>query len=1245
MSHFGTTKNPPWARPEFIAVTATNSLNSLSQPMVTNALINQSNAAAVPKATVYSITTSTSQPNLQQQYAPQQLAAVGMQAQHRKLTFNFSEIFPHTPNHSMINGTVTEPPPLQPGQVLSQPGLAISTSLASTTQVASVSYPPPVASNRVSPAQQSLKQRFFTGTVTKIMDNFGFVDEDVFFQMNCCKGPLPKLTDRVLVEASYNANMPFKWNATRIQVLPNQNVACNQMNQMNQVNQVNQVANSQTLVMSNPTIVGSNPMAVAGTVVTPTMAHTPVMAPSIAPPVTPNITPSIPAPVAAPPPVQPPVINQQPPPLMAQIRQPGPAQPQPPPLIQQGAPVRMPMPSRRNTMGMRFDRDREREQRDKEREMRERERREQRRDKLSNKRPRSPSNHRSHSPVQRARSPKRRRGNPRVVPRYVVQIPKLSLETNEANVIILKSRYSNLYIPSDFFQANFTWTSAFPLYRPFQLGTDCTFHVMPKDTEPITLNVAESNMPTSEPTDADHLYSAKVMLLSSPKIEEIYQKCCGLGEDVSDGFRGEQTTYQHPTRMIQFLVGLKGKNEPMAIGGPWSPSLDGPNPGEDPKVLINTAIRNTKALTNIDLSMCTQWYRFAEIRYVRPEEMHKGRLVPARVETVVLFLPDVWSIRPTCLEWDALRGAYKTHLQKRLAGSSNSSGSGGGGTGGSSGGGGAGNDRKDDPTTQEEENANPEKEPTHFSELDPKTMKIVDLRRELEDRNLSSKGLKSQLIARLTKVLKTEKEEEEEQENNKVAALEEAVKKQEELQKMEVDDKDDKKKKEEEEKKRKEEKELAVMERKYTLPDKPSIIVHPSPTAKGGKFDCTVMSLSVLLDYRQEDNKEHSFEVSLFAELFNEMLMRDFGFKIYKVLALAPEKKDDEKLKDKKKSDEKSSKDEKSSSKDDNRSPRDDRSPKDKDRKFDDDKFDKKREDDSGKEMNGNDEDLDDDDDDDDPEDDDKDDRKDKVKKERDDKKKDKRKYHTTDPSLLLSFVYFDQNHTGYLLDKDIEEIIHTTGMQLSRAQVRKFVQKLVTRDALNYRKLTDRPKSEDSSEDSKTEVRSTEADDMKLAQGNYLYLNALKHKHASDDFSKTLKKDKEHAPNSGLISYNGALIDIDSITQRLEKSEKNRSALEEKLQDFTNEVDLLKEQVLKGEEMSKKLQMELSLMKKEREEHIETANTSYNENKRLYNTLKQCEKTLTGLLKGVATGLSTTLPDKKKKIDKKVKNENDTGE
>ena len=39
-------------------------------------------------------------------------------------------------------------------------------------------------------------------------------------------------------------------------------------------------------------------------------------------------------------------------------------------------------------------------------------------------------------------------------------------------------------------------------------------------------------------------------------------------------------------------------------------------------------------------------------------------------------------------------------------------------------------------------------------------LQIVDLRRELECRTLSSKGLKSQLIARLTKALKSEQEKE-----------------------------------------------------------------------------------------------------------------------------------------------------------------------------------------------------------------------------------------------------------------------------------------------------------------------------------------------------------------------------------------------------------------------------------------------------------------------------------------------------
>lgn len=55
-----------------------------------------------------------------------------------------------------------------------------------------------------------------------------------------------------------------------------------------------------------------------------------------------------------------------------------------------------------------------------------------------------------------------------------------------------------------------------------------------------------------------------------------------------------------------------------------------------------------------------------ELYYRRAESTHKGKLIPARVETVVLFLPDVWSCLPTRLEWDSMQVAYKKQLDRIL---------------------------------------------------------------------------------------------------------------------------------------------------------------------------------------------------------------------------------------------------------------------------------------------------------------------------------------------------------------------------------------------------------------------------------------------------------------------------------------------------------------------------------------------------------------------------------------------------
>ncbi|XP_031842114.1 cell division cycle and apoptosis regulator protein 1 isoform X2 [Nomia melanderi] len=983
-------------------------------------------------------------------------------------------------------------------------------------QVATVSYPTPRAlnTNAFQPSvagvpqqvqqnvpSSSTKQRVFTGTVTQVYDNFGFVDEDVFFQTNACvKGSNPVVGDRVLVEASYNPSMPFKWSATRIQVLPMGNNNSNSNTQQN--NQTTRQQQQQQQPQQNRTSGTYN---------------------------------------AVPPPTENP--NNR--------------------FTTSAASANT--VSNRSKVG----RVRERSPRERKNEEDEIERKRRREERI---REREKKEERSPSRTRRSKSPRPRRRT-RVVPRYMVQIPKIALDLPEADVLEIRRRYQNMYIPSDFFSTNFRWVDAFPPHMPFALNKPCSFHVMHKDVDPCTENTA-----VLEPSDADYIFSAKVMLISMPAMEEIYKRCCGVSED-----RDPDRDYVHPTRLINFLVGLRGKNETMAIGGPWSPSLDGPNPEKDPSVLIRTAVRTCKALTGIDLSSCTQWYRFLELYYRRAETTHKsGRVVPSRVETVILFLPDVWSCVPTRLEWDGLQLSYKKQLERKLLrAASNPDDSD------------ATNDTDEAAVADQKDDTVPEKkDPTHYSELDPKSMNVNDLRQELAARNLNCKGLKSQLLARLTKTIASEQAKEEGRQDD----VEENEKDVSPPPKEEEDKKFRDTKDHDEDRKKLCERERIALEKRYTLPESSHIIVHPSRMAKSGKFDCTVMSLSVLLDYRPEDTKEHSFEVSLFAELFNEMLMRDFGFRIYRALCSLPEKpkeKDDDKKKDKKddkrdeKKDDKRKDDEKKCVRKDDR--KDDKKREgSKDKK--DEKDAKSKIDDRDREKDKNDDDEDDDEDESDDDDSIKDGRKDKDK----DGRKRKTKLYTHDPYLLLSFVYFDQTHCGYIFDKDIEELIYTLGLNLSRAQVRKLVQKVVTRDSLHYRKLTDRSKEDDPKEDKKddkdidkSESSKTESEEeilRSLALGNKKLLPVFV---GSGPPSKRARRDNtlaEHSEEStipeGYVMYKGSLLDVEKLVSQLKRSEKARLDTEERMMELQHELTVVNEKSTKQTNNIKILSEDLKMYK-----------------------------------------------------------------
>ena len=55
---------------------------------------------------------------------------------------------------------------------------------------------------------------------------------------------------------------------------------------------------------------------------------------------------------------------------------------------------------------------------------------------------------------------------------------------------------------------------------------------------------------------------------------------------------------------------------------------------------------------------------------------------------------------------------------------------------------------------------------------------------------------------------------------------------------------------------------------------------------KKSKFGVDVLPLEALLDYNEDDTKESHFEVSLFAELFKEMLQTRFARGLLRALAI-----------------------------------------------------------------------------------------------------------------------------------------------------------------------------------------------------------------------------------------------------------------------------------------------------------------------------------------------------------------------
>ncbi|XP_012889897.1 PREDICTED: cell cycle and apoptosis regulator protein 2 isoform X2 [Dipodomys ordii] len=679
------------------------------------------------------------------------------------------------------------------------------------------------------------------------------------------------------------------------------------------------------------------------------------------------------------------------------------------------------------------------------------------------------------------------------LPPYRVHLTPYSVDSPICDFLELQRRYRSLLVPSDFLSVHLSWLSAFPLSQPFSLHHPSRIQVS-SEKEAAPDSGAEPSSVGSDPT-----YSSKVLLLSSPGLEELYRCCMLFVDDMAE----PKEAPEHPLKQLKFLLGRK-EEEAVLVGGDWSPSLDGLDPQADPQVLVRTAIRCVQAQTGIDLSTCTKWWRFAEFQYLQPGP-------PRRLHTVVIYLPDIWTIMPTLEEWEAL-------CQQKA------------------------------------------------TEADPPPQ---DAPSEAESTEQASDVVEQAAAADTSK---------------RNADTPEATAQQ------EVD---------------------------TDLPEAPPPPLEPAVMAQPG---CVSLSLHAIVEDRRPKERI-SFEVTVLAELFLEMLQRDFGYRIYKMLLSLPEKvvsppetekeeaAKEEAVKEEEATKEevaKESKDEVQNEgtaaesdtplKEDGLLPKPPSSGGEEEEKpraeaaedlcemaLDPDllllrddgeeEFGTKLEDSEVRSVASNQSEM-------------------EFSSLQDMPKE-------LDPSAvlpldcLLAFVFFDANWCGYLHRRDLERVLLTLGLQLSAEQAKQLVSRVVTQNICQYRSL---------------QYSRSEALDGGLPEdvlfGNLDLLPS----------GKSAKPGAAPMEHKGLVPHNGSLINVGSLLQRAEQQDSSRLYLENKIHTLELKLEESYNRFSATEVTNKTLAAEMQELRARLAETEEMARVAEKQKNQLQRLLQDFRRRLTPL-------------------------------
>jgi len=167
----------------------------------------------------------------------------------------------------------------------------------------------------------------------------------------------------------------------------------------------------------------------------------------------------------------------------------------------------------------------------------------------------------------------------------------------------------------------------------------------------------------------------------------------------------------------------------------------------------------------------------------------------------------------------------------------------------------------------------------------------------------------------------------------------------------------------------------------------------------------------------------------------------------------------------------------------------------------------------------------------------------------------------TKNKRLLFGCSFFDQSHCGYIETKDVEDILLTLELDLSRAEIKKVANKLAAKDQVNYRTLTDGEQG--ASEEAEAIVAAQD-----LAKGFKQFVPG----------SEASESGEGH---DGMVTFKGSVVDVSKLQSNLDKSEKVRRATDTKLIELQKKFSSTKDSNEKLEKSRDKLQGEVKDLKK----------------------------------------------------------------